>query len=105
MPAKPPTAVIHSASGAIEGAVESVDHFGNLLTNIPADELSTGSFVVCVGAYEVRTWVSSYGQSDESTLVALVSSESMVEIAVPNGNASKMTGLGVGAAVTLVPRQ
>ncbi len=62
----------------IEGAVESIDSFGNLITNIPADALANvprGEEVAIVcDEHETRGIFKTYGDQPEMTLIALVGS-------------------------------
>ena len=68
-----------------------VDHYGNLITNIPGEAFLTltGRPVrVTVGAAETTLKVRTYSEAERGTLVALVSSAGMLEIAVVQGSAA-----------------
>jgi hypothetical protein len=83
------------------GVVVAVDRFGNLLTNLP------GSWLAAAGAAEVggreMPVARTYGDVPPGVLAALVSSDGRVEIAMRDGSAAELTGLGIGARVRLRP--
>jgi len=74
--------------------VVHVDHFGNLITSLSAEEIR-GEVVVEVGGGRATGLVPHYQQA--APLVALIGSDGLLEIAAPNGSAAAATGLGVGA--------
>ena len=85
----------------VDGVVVHVDHFGNLITNLPADVVS-GDCIIRVGIMEVdirRT----YGDVSPGELIAHVGSRGLIEIAVRDGRASDRLG-GKGHAVSCGPR-
>jgi S-adenosylmethionine hydrolase len=86
---------------AIMGEVIFVDHFGNLITNISADILDRGavSSQVQIGVTIVSRWVRSYGEAAAGTLIALISSAGLLEVAVTNGSAAQTLCAGVGDRV------
>jgi S-adenosyl-L-methionine hydrolase (adenosine-forming) len=85
--------------GAGNGVVVGVDHFGNLLTNLPGAWLVEGG-VVSIAGRQLRT-VSTYGDARLGELVALVSSDGRVEVAARDGSAAEELGVGSGAAVSV----
>jgi S-adenosylmethionine hydrolase len=89
----------------LAGDVWFVDRFGNLITNIPGDELSRlpGPLRFQVGDQEIRRQVRTYGEAEPGTPVALISSNGMLEIAVSNGNAAQQLGARVGTLVQVTP--
>jgi S-adenosylmethionine hydrolase len=91
--------------GTWHGEVVFVDHFGNLITNIPADRFSpptAADLRAQVGGTAVTPrWVRTYAEVGPGTLVALFSSSGTLEIAVPHGSAAARLGAGVGAPVTV----
>ncbi len=91
------------ASG-VSGEVVFVDHFGNLITNIPAallEELA-GELDFRVGGQRVSHRVRTYGEAAPGTLVTLIASNGMVEFAVAQGNAARQLKLGVGTPVKIM---
>jgi S-adenosylmethionine hydrolase len=113
------------------GEVIYVDHFGNLITNIPKAvlgamlsrsnpdqaELSKSSggresmppaelpggapIRILVGDQEVTRLVQAYGEAASGTLVALMSSAGLLEIAITGGNAAEKLRAGVGSIVSV----
>jgi S-adenosylmethionine hydrolase len=88
------------------GEVVFVDHFGNLITNIPAESLGAVPHPesrLTVGKKSIRRfcWVRTYSEAKPGTLVALISSTGMLEIAVNQGNAARRLGAAVGTPVTV----
>jgi S-adenosyl-L-methionine hydrolase (adenosine-forming) len=87
----------------IQGEVEQVDSFGNLVTNIPA-ELLRGVlecrelWVACAGR-EANGIARTYADRPRGSLVALVGSSGRLELAISGGNAGRELGVGVGAEV------
>ena len=81
----------------LRGLVLHVDRFGNLVTNVPAEELPQGSVRVKVGSATIEGLSATYGEG--RGLVALVGSHGYVEIALVGGSAAQLLGVGVGAAV------
>lgn len=83
-----------------QGAVVvHVDAFGNLVTAVPA----AGSDWTEVRVGERRApRVRTYGEARQGSLVSLANSFGLIEIAIVGGDAAQNTGLGVGAAVTIV---
>ncbi len=83
--------------------VTVVDIFGNLTTDLPASVLEGQKNVLFrLLDQEVKGLVDSYGQKQPGALVALVDSENFIEIAVVNGDASKVLGAQVGDIVEII---
>lgn len=78
------------------GRVQTVDGFGNLVSNLRG--LPAGALRVEIDGCAVR-WVRTYGDADEGELVALTGSGGWLEIACVNGSAVAILGRGVGASV------
>jgi S-adenosylmethionine hydrolase len=87
----------------VAGVVAFVDHFGNLITNIPAASLPAvrRDAQVTVAGHAVPGWVRTYGEAEPGAPVALVSSSGHLEIAVNHGNAARVLGVGPGAEVVV----
>jgi S-adenosylmethionine hydrolase len=85
----------------LAGEVVFVDHFGNLITNIPGSALAllSGPLRFSVGSEGLARQVRSYAEAEPGTPVALISSSGMLEIAVTNGNAAERLGARVGTPV------
>ena len=92
------------AGGQLSGAVVTVDHFGNLLTNLDAslvDQVATP--VVRAGGQEIplrRT----YSDVRPGEYVALINSFGVLEVARAEKSAAEGLGLGRGAPIVVSPR-
>jgi S-adenosyl-L-methionine hydrolase (adenosine-forming) len=89
----------------IEGEVRWIDHFGNLITNIPSSMLESAGphsdlRISCFGK-QIHGTISSYGARTPGELTALVGSSGFLEIAVVNGSAAKMLNAAAGAPVVV----
>ena len=93
-----PTPARHADN--ICGEVIFVDHFGNLITNISGAALAAVSAKarVTIAGTETRR-VRAYTDAPNGTLVSLVSSSGLLEVAEVQGNAARRLAKGVGAAV------
>ena len=84
-------------SGQVDGEVLHVDRFGNLVTNLRAEDLPEGEMVAEIAGRQIhglrRTYAGAAG------LVALVGSSGYLEIALPGGSAQAEIGRGVGTPV------
>ncbi|MBI3836548.1 MAG: SAM-dependent chlorinase/fluorinase [Planctomycetia bacterium] len=89
----------------IQGSVLSVDAFGNLITNIPADALVNvprGEKVTIVcDEHETHGIFSTYADQPAMTLIALIGSSGNLELAIVGDSATIMLGVNVGAPVTV----
>jgi S-adenosylmethionine hydrolase len=88
----------------VSGVVITVDHFGNLVTNIDAEMVrNLANPVVLAGNHEFplkRT----YGDVKPGDYLALINSFGVVEIALAERSAAQGLGLGRGAPVVVVAR-
>lgn len=84
------------------GQVLTVDHFGNLLTNITPEQLSFGQGVVInVGEVKIFGLIQTFGERTPGELVAMLDSSGVLQIAVVNGNAAEVLKAGIGTSVIL----
>lgn len=79
---------------SIAGRIVEVDRFGNLISNVPAGMLSKAPrdsrLRIACGEHETFGLQYTYGDHPPQTLVALVGSGGMLELAIVNGNAAEM---------------
>jgi S-adenosylmethionine hydrolase len=87
----------------VRGEVVHVDRYGNLITSLGADDLAPDQVVSIAGRTVER--LAPHFQGGEGSVVALLGSAGLLEIAVPNGSAASVLGVGVGEAVTLTRRR
>ncbi|NET59000.1 MAG: SAM-dependent chlorinase/fluorinase [Symploca sp. SIO2E6] len=85
----------------ITGCIQYIDHFGNLITNIPATEVQGKTWSVVVGE-EMILGSQTYSGSQWGELVALIGSHGWVEIAVNGGSAQSQLQLDWGARVEVI---
>jgi len=89
----------------IEGEVVEVDSFGNLITNITAEQLADvprdESVRVRCDDHETIGIFNAYAEQPPMTLVAVVGSGDKLELAIVDDSAKIMLGVGVGTAVTV----
>lgn len=89
------------APGRVSGTVITVDHFGNLITNIDAPLIAR--FLAPVARAGSRTihFGRTYGDVSPGDYLALINSFGVVEIARAENSAAEGLGLGRGAPVTV----
>ncbi len=89
----------------ISGHVIRVDHFGNLITNIPRDAFETLSkgktYTVQFGGEKFRRIHTQYHQTEQGECFLLFNSMNLLEIGIYKGNASQLLGLGYDSAVSI----
>ncbi|MEX0677972.1 MAG: SAM-dependent chlorinase/fluorinase [Pirellulales bacterium] len=89
----------------IEGSVQSIDSFGNLITDIQAAALANvprgeETAVLC-DDHETRGIFNAYADQPVMTLIALVGSSGTLELAIVGESAAEMLGIPVGTPVTI----
>lgn len=92
----------------VDGCIQYIDYFGNLITNIPGNLVAGKSWYVAIARSTLSRESdlefvipsgTSYSSSESGNLIALVGSHSWVEIAVFRGNAQAFLGIDWGAKV------
>ncbi len=78
----------------------TVDHFGNAITNIDSELLSSGGRILVAGR-TIKGLTRTYGDAIPPAPIALIGSSGRLEIAIPNGSAASVLGLGPGARVVV----
>lgn len=96
-----------SRSG-IHGEVLHVDHFGNLITNVPAAWLrslpdAAARATVTANGVLVGPVLRTYADVEPGQPLALVGSLELLEIAIRDGHAARRLGMGRGTRVTVTP--
>ena len=82
----------------ITGIVQYIDHFGNLITNIPNADIPS-KITGKVKAFNFDGLVSNFADSKDRKLTAIKGSSGYIEIFIYKGNASKLTSVNVGDKV------
>lgn len=83
--------------GVLKGRVIHIDRFGNLITDIRDPDLPDGRLFVEVGGHIIDDLSPSYEEGED--LLAVMGSESRLEISVKNGSAAKFLKSKVGDEV------
>lgn len=90
---------------SVDGEVESVDRFGNLITNIPrtlvAPFLRDGGVDIRLGPHDVPRLVATYAEAGAGEACALFGSTDHLEIAVHGASAAAHFGAGTGTTVAV----
>jgi S-adenosylmethionine hydrolase len=95
---------IRTARRGWTGAILKIDHFGNLITNFPADDfpdLRERPFEMSVGLQKVSQFAENYAERGPGELFLIVGSSGYLEVSASQASAAKLLGCGVGAPVEL----
>lgn len=86
--------------GSILGHVIHVDHYGNIITDIPARRLAPREdWRIVVGKATVAGLSATYIDAKPGQLLALIGSHGNLEVAIREGDAARLAGIQVGAEV------
>lgn len=104
-PVKLSPAKVRREGGAVVGEVVHVDSFGNLVTNLSREDLPPApreELEVSVGGRTLAGVQATYGSVPAGTLLALVGSAGLLEIAVREGSAARELKLEDGQGMPVV---
>ncbi len=95
-----------TSGNIVKGAVLRVDHFGNLITNITAEDVpalvaADRKFTIRLGNGQVSKVVQTFAQGAPGELVGIIGSSGFLEISVNKGNAARTLAAARGAEVTI----
>jgi S-adenosylmethionine hydrolase len=95
-----------SSGQSVKGVVLRVDAFGNLMTNLTADDVpaaavASGTIKLAINGKEIAKLVQTFALGAPGEPVALIGSAGFLEVAVNRGNAARTLGVNRGAEVTL----
>lgn len=95
-----------SAGQMVKGVVLRVDVFGNLMTNLMAEDipigaLGGGEIKIAVNGKQVLKFAQTFAAGNPGEPIAVLGSAGYVEIAVNRGSAARTLGVNRGAEVTL----
>jgi S-adenosylmethionine hydrolase len=90
----------------IKGVVLKVDQFGNLITNLRAEDVPAftaegGKFTIKAGSATVTKLVPTFASGANGEAIGLIGSSGYLEISLNKASASKSLALGRGAEVTV----
>ena len=97
-PCHAPLPTPHHDGTTVIGEVMYVDRFGTLVSNIPPSMVEPG-VRIRVGDTDVGPLRRTFADAARGALVAFTGSGGTVEIAVRDGSAARLLGVGVGAEV------
>lgn len=89
---------------SVLGKVIHCDRFGNLMTNVTADDLaafSSRKLSVSIGGVEIHGLASSYTEAPEGALLALLNSWGLLEVALRDGSASSQLSVSPGSPIVV----
>lgn len=90
----------------ITGSIIRVDHFGNLITNIPKqafDILSKDKvYTIQFGGEKFRRIHGAYNQAEQGECFIVFNSQNFLEIGIYKGNASELLGLEYDSVVNII---
>lgn len=96
-----PLPPVTEAATGLHGTIQHIDHFGNLITTIPGEQVSDRTWGIKMGDRVIAA-ASSYSDRPWGSAIALIGSHGWVELAVNGGNAQAEFRARVGAACDLV---
>lgn len=88
---------VHEEEGALVGQVVSLDHFGNLVTNLRVEAGGDAEGVEVEG--RTIPIVRTYGDVPSKEVAALVNSDGRIEVAARDSSAAELLNAGVGTPV------
>ena len=88
----------------IIGSIQYIDHFGNLITNIPAEILTDICCDIQVGSHRIQL-IKTYGEILVGEMAGLIGSHGLLEVVVNQGNAQKALGATVGNEVKITRKK
>lgn len=91
----------------IEGIVEQIDRFGNLITNLSGDLFADRStaWSFRIGPHEVRGLSRFYGEQPSGIFLAIIGSHGRLELAVSQGDAAGRIGATMGTKVYAIKQR
>lgn len=90
--------------GSLIGHIQHIDNFGNLITDIRADDLSQSQKAMSIEVGDQLITGLSHTYAGGKDLLALINSSGYLEIAVRGGNAATQLNSKVGDDVTVISR-
>jgi S-adenosyl-L-methionine hydrolase (adenosine-forming) len=98
-PVRLPAMRAERGDDGVHGAIVHIDHYGNIITNIPGAWI-TADAVVCAGGRDMPLR-RAYSDVAPGELLALVGSRALLEISVRNGSAARLLSAGTGQPVSV----
>ncbi|MCU0552098.1 MAG: SAM-dependent chlorinase/fluorinase [Leptolyngbya sp. Prado105] len=92
--------VIETETG-IQGVIQAIDHFGNLITNIPGERVRDRAWSVRMNKSTFRGQTI-YTDAKVGEIIGLVGSHGWIEIAMNRGNAQSYLKVEIGTSIVQV---
>lgn len=89
--------------GSLRGQIIHVDRFGNLVSNIPGPWLAQHFWTVRIAGQQVAGPSLTYAEVAPGQLLALISSDATLEVAVRDGSAAARLGVAAGEPIVAAP--
>jgi S-adenosylmethionine hydrolase len=96
-----PLPSVEIITGGLRATVQYIDHFGNIVTNIPVSQVAGKNWSIQRDRQTIPS-VNTYSDRSRGELMALIGSHDWVEIAMNEGNAAEQLGIKVGDRVNLL---
>ncbi|MDJ0731258.1 MAG: SAM-dependent chlorinase/fluorinase [Crocosphaera sp.] len=96
-PLEPP----HITEKKIEGAIQYVDHFGNLITNISSCQVRDKNWSITIDDRMIKSGLT-YSDVAQGEMITLIGSHGWLEIAMNGGNAQEQLQLEWGNKITVI---
>lgn len=95
------TSALDGVSTEVRGQVLTIDHFGNLISNIPRSAIPPEAtrVTIDIGQMKLSGIVRCYADRASGDCVALFGSSDRLEVAIVNGHAAQHLGSGIGSSV------
>ncbi len=92
--------LVSDDGSVVTGEIVHVDHFGNLISNIPSKSIEAATSIEIAGR-TLTGLASSYASAAPGAVLAIVGSWGTLEVACNGGSAAETLGCGVGAPVSV----
>ena len=89
--------------GLIQGAILSIDQFGNAVTNLRPEDVPPASKIILTGQREVASFRKTFGEGAAGELFMVPGSTGYLEISLKNGSAASALDLKAGTPIGVVP--
>lgn len=84
----------------LQGVVQAIDHFGNLITTIPGEKVCNKTWNVQVNG-TIYSGKTTYADAAIGEIVGLIGSHGWIELAMNRGNAQSYLKLKIGDAIAV----
>ena len=97
-----PNPFVMGKSDATRPVILHIDHFGNIITNIRAEQQKALEIkTVAIGNSLVSRWVRYYEETPDRTPALIAGSSGLIEIIVKRDNAAKLLGVTIGTPISI----